>query len=83
MDKWLEHVARELGVQEAAATEALLDAAKVVAHTVERRATPVTTYLIGLAAAKEGAGPAEIEAICSRVVELARAWAPEDEIRSE
>ena len=74
MERWLEHLSSELGVENVTETDALLNAAKVVAHTVERRATPVTTYLIGLAAAKEEAGPGEVEAICRRVVELARSW---------
>ena len=68
---WLEHVATELAVDADIPEDALLDAARVVAHSVERKATPLTTYLIGLAAASEGADAATLS---RRVIELARAW---------
>jgi hypothetical protein len=68
-DRWLSRLARELGVDEDVPSEALLDAARVVAHTVERKAAPLTTFLIGLAAARD---PDGAEAICRRVIELAR-----------
>ena len=70
-DPWLEHLAAQLGVDAELPEERLLDAARVVAHSVERKATPLTTYLIGVAAAGSGEDPAEI---CRRVAELARAW---------
>jgi hypothetical protein len=40
---------------------------RVVAHQVERRAAPVTTYLIGLAAARVGGDP-EAAASAARIV---------------
>ena len=69
----MQHIAGELGVEPAADVEPLLDAARVVAHSVERRATPITTFLIGLAAAKPGA---DVDALCRRVREIAQAWPP-------
>lgn len=71
MDDWLQHVASELGVEPPAGVEPLLDAARVVAHSVERRAAPLTTYLIGLAAARPGA---DVNALCSQVEQLAKDW---------
>lgn len=68
---WLQHVATELDVAAEIPVDQLLDAARVVAHSVERKATPLTTYLIGLAAANP---EADAEAICRRVIELARSW---------
>jgi hypothetical protein len=70
-EEWVEHVADELGLSADIPTDALLDAARVAAHTVERKAAPLTTYMIGLAAAGR---PDEAEAICRRVIELGRAW---------
>lgn len=70
MDDWLQHVASELGVEPPDAVDSLLDAARVVAHSVERRATPLTTYLIGLAAA----GGADVRGLCERVTQLATDW---------
>lgn len=71
MDDWLQHVASELGVEPPADADPLLDTARVVAHSVERRATPLTTYLIGLAAANPGA---DVDALCSQVERLAKDW---------
>ena len=70
-DAWLEHVAKELGIDPDVPVDELLDAAKVVAHSVERKATPLTTYLIGVAVANGGEDPAEL---CERVAALARRW---------
>ena len=70
-EEWLEHVAGELGLSADVPAEALLDAARVAAHTVERKAAPLTTYLIGLAAAR---APGEAEAICRKVIELGQKW---------
>ena len=71
MSEWLEHVAAKLEVETGIPEEALLDAARVVAHSVERKATPLTTYLIGFAAARNDRDPAEL---CRQVIELAREW---------
>ena len=67
-DQWLELIATELGVDAELPADALLDAGRVVAHSVERKATPLTAYLMGRAVEK-GADPIEV---CRRVVELAR-----------
>ena len=69
-DPWLEHVAAELGVTSDVPVDALLDSARVVAHSVERKMTPLTAYLIGLAAGND----ADPEELCRRVADLARAW---------
>ena len=76
-EAWLGHVASELGVDPNIERDALLDAARVVAHSVERKATPLTTYLIGVAVGAGRAG--DVEATCKRVIELARAWDPGDD----
>ena len=72
-DRWLERVASELGVDADVPADALLDAGRVVAHSVERKATPLTAYLMGLAVEK-GADPLDV---CRRVVQLAREWEPD------
>ena len=71
MDDWLQRVASVLGVEPPADVDPLLDAARVAAHTVERRAAPLTTYLIGLAAAQPGT---DVATLCRRVEELAGGW---------
>lgn len=72
---WLERVARELGIPAVVPEGPLLDAARVAAHKVERKAAPLTTYLIGVAAAQD---PAKGEELCRRVIDLARSWEEEN-----
>jgi hypothetical protein len=52
-DSWLREAARELGRPELALTEqqqaALLDLARVAAHSIARPAAPLTTFLAGYA----------------------------------
>ena len=45
MDQWVDALTRALELPSAVDTDTLLDVARDVAHNVERRATPVTTYL--------------------------------------
>ena len=71
MDEWLRAVAAELGIEAQVATGPLLDTGRVVAHSVERRATPLTTYLIGVAVGRTGADP---EQLCESVAKLANRW---------
>ena len=50
MDDWLETVCAELGVDPAALDQkAVLNLTRVVAHTVDRPAAPLTAYLLGVA----------------------------------
>ena len=48
----------------------ILDAARDAAHATERKAAPITTYLMGVAAA-QGANPQEIAA---KIEKLAKSW---------
>ena len=70
---WLDVVARELDIDATVDPGPLLSTARDVAHNVERKATPLTTFLIGIAVGQRGA-EVELEALCRRVSELARAW---------
>ncbi len=51
VDSFSDILASELGVTMETSTGELLDLAKDVAHQVARPATPVATYIMGLAAA--------------------------------
>jgi hypothetical protein len=61
MDNWIDELARSLG--EAPLTSAemtrLLDAAGDVAHRVERKMTPLSTFVIGCAVGRTLAGGVE------------------------
>jgi Domain of unknown function (DUF6457) len=71
LEEWMDEVAAELGVEPPADADEILDVARVVAHEVERRAAPVTAYLMGLAAAGRP-GQEALAEIARSVVALAR-----------
>lgn len=71
--RWLDAVAAELGVEPADAGP-LLDTARAVAHDVERRAAPLTTYLIGVAVGRRP--HATTREICDLVNGMLTAWQP-------
>ncbi len=70
MQEFLEKVRGLLGPDAPSATEgemeAVLELARVAAHSSERRAAPITTYLAGLAVA--GAAPEAREAFIDDLV---------------
>lgn len=70
MEEFIEKVRSLLGPAAPAVSdgeiEAILELARVAAHSSERRAAPVTTYLIGMAVA--GAAPEAREAFVDDLV---------------
>lgn len=54
LDEWIDVVCGALGIEDvvdrAVFPDLTLDIARVVAHRVERRAAPITTFLMGVAA---------------------------------
>lgn len=58
LDAWVTAASAELGLDDEVDLDLLLDLARDVAHGVERKAAPVTTYLLGLAVGR-GASTAE------------------------
>lgn len=73
LDRWVRDLAAALDVEEPFDSDELLDAARVIAHRVERRAAPLSTFLIGVAAGRAGTSAAAAEATTT-AVELARSW---------
>lgn len=75
MDAWIDAVKAELGLDLSVDIPAILDVAKVAAHSVERPAAPVTTYLLGVAAARG----MDVSDATRRIEALAEGWpqAPE------
>ena len=61
MDNWIDDLARALGEEPltSAETAQLLDAARDVAHRVERKMTPLSTFVIGCAVGRKQAGGAD------------------------
>ncbi|MFJ5864165.1 NTP transferase domain-containing protein [Streptomyces parvus] len=64
LDEWITSVKNELGIDLDVDTGVLLDLARDAAHGVARPAAPLTTFLVGYAAARAsaGAGPDEAAA---------------------
>ena len=78
MDDWIDRLAEELGEAGVtpAETAAVLRLARDVAHRVERRLAPVSTYLAGVHAGRAAAaGGARAEAL-ARAVRAAGAIMP-------
>lgn len=75
IQSWVEHLCATLGVEATAVDmRALLDATRDVAHHVDRPAAPVSAFVIGLAAARDGGTPEAVRAACARTAEAAREW---------
>ena len=70
MNDWIAAVQKELGVDVSFDTDAILDVAREAAHATERKAAPVTTYLMGVAVA-QGANPTDVAA---KIEKLAKGW---------
>ena len=70
MDAWLTSAAEALGIDEALRpdeVETLLELARVAAHdSGERTNAPLLCYLVGVAAARRGAGVDELAAAVRR-----------------
>ena len=72
MSEWTAHLAATLNVTPptSAGEEALLHVSRDVAHRVERKDTPVSAYLMGVAAGLRIAGGADPGAALDEVVTL-------------
>jgi molybdopterin-guanine dinucleotide biosynthesis protein A len=74
MQAWVDAVREALHLDVVVDVDAILDVARDAAHSVERPAAPLTTYLLGAAVAR-GADPAEAAAVVSA---LATGWGRPD-----
>ncbi|WP_102142008.1 DUF6457 domain-containing protein [Mycobacterium hubeiense] len=73
MDNWIDELARTLGEEPLtpAETSRLLDAARDVAHRVERKFTPLSTFVVGCAVGRQLAGGADrMETLTSTLAQL-------------
>lgn len=79
LDEWISAVKDELGIDLDVDTGALLDLARDAAHGVARPAAPLTTFLVGYAAAQAGGGPEAVAEAARKAAALALRWAEEVE----
>ena len=66
--RWIEMVTAEIDVPAPPDIETILDVAKDAAHSVERPAAPVSTYLLGYAVA-QGADPRTVAIAIARLAQ--------------
>ncbi|MGW6272542.1 NTP transferase domain-containing protein [Streptomyces sp. NPDC055060] len=79
LDEWITAVKDELGIELDVDTGLLLDLARDAAHGVARPAAPLTTFLVGYAAARAaaGGGPEAVADAARKAAALATRWAEE------
>ena len=70
MKTWIDTVCAELSLPADLNVEVILDVARVAAHTIERPAAPVTTYLLGMLVA----GGMDVNEAAAKVQALAAKW---------
>lgn len=77
---WIDELCDALDVEIDLDEALVLDVAREAAHNVERPAAPVSTFLLGYAAARSGGDPDEVERLAGAALELARRWdrSPDD-----
>ncbi|ANP48234.1 molybdopterin-guanine dinucleotide biosynthesis protein A [Streptomyces griseochromogenes] len=78
LDEWISAVKAELGIDLDVDTGVLLDLARDAAHGVARPAAPLTTFLVGYAAAQGGGGPEAVAEAARRAAALALRWEEEN-----
>ncbi|PWI16735.1 molybdenum cofactor guanylyltransferase [Streptomyces sp. Act143] len=78
LDEWISAVKDELGIELDVDTGVLLDLARDAAHNVARPGAPLTTFLVGYAAAQAGGGPEAVAEAARKATALALAWPDED-----
>ena len=76
MQTWIDAVRAELKLPSDVNVDVILDVARVAAHSVERPAAPITTFLLGVAVA----GGMDVKEAATKIEQLAATWvAPEQQ----
>lgn len=71
MQTWIDAVRTELKLPSDLNVDVILDVARVAAHSVERPAAPITTFLLGMAVA----GGMDVNEAATKIEQLAATWA--------
>ena len=75
---WIDELCDALDVETEVDEGLILDLARVAAHSVEKPAAPITTYLLGYAAAQRGGDIDDVERLAARAQILAEKWAGDE-----
>jgi hypothetical protein len=81
---WIDELCDVLDIEVEVDEALILDLARDAAHNVERRSAPISTFLLGYAAAGFDGRPEEVERLAGLAATLAQRWdkAP-DEIKDD
>ncbi|MGZ4745198.1 MAG: DUF6457 domain-containing protein, partial [Oryzihumus sp.] len=71
---WIDELCDVLEIDAEVDEALVLDLARDCAHSVERPAAPISTFLLGYAAALHGASPEKVEELAGRASALAERW---------
>jgi hypothetical protein len=71
---WIDELCDALDIDAEVDEALVLDLARDAAHAVERPAAPISTYLLGYAAALAGGSPEKVEELAARATALAERW---------
>ncbi len=71
---WIDELCDVLDIELELDEALILDLAKEAAHNVERPAAPISTFLLGYAAASAGGDPDETERLAGAAMDLAQRW---------
>jgi hypothetical protein len=80
---WIDELSDLLDVDAEVDEALVLDLARDAAHNVQRAAAPITTYLLGYAAALHQANPERLERLAAAASELAEKWNDEEDESAE
>jgi hypothetical protein len=78
LSDWIDELCDVLEIDPDVDRDLVLDVARDAAHNVERPAAPITTYLLGYAAALHNAGPAKLQQLATATSELAERFGGRD-----
>ena len=72
MNDWLTDVTKKLGIDASLDVDAVLELARDVAHHTERKNAPLTSYLLGYAAAAQHLTQAQVAALAAEIGQMAK-----------
>lgn len=75
LQEWVDELCDELNIETEMDMSAILDLARDAAHHVARPAAPLTTFIVGYAAAMRGGSMKDIAACTDTATDLAAEWA--------
>ncbi len=82
LDQWIRELAEALGIELDLDNDLVLDLAGDAARAVMRPAAPLTTFLVGYAAALQGGGEEAVQRAAAPASDLAARWAQRAEATS-